>query len=269
MCLCCCVFGLCARPPSRGTVISRDRPYAGPPSRRTALSPDRPKFRVFFFLSRLPFSFFFSLSLGVLPRRVAKGGPRSFALFFPSRLGPTLRGAHPSGSPPFGPPKCGVPPFGVPPLPPRPLPLFSCISSHVFFCPVCHFLSCPNVVFLSRVSLFLSQKQFVLSRGVFLVPTPSIIDALSRADRTIWLEDQEALARGDLRSFPELSRMLSDGARSPVGGDVSTPAIFCGQHVNVEGDHCLHQCRHLGCRVGASNPGPVQIRQARRRSTID
>ena len=36
--------------------------------------------------------------------------------------------------------------------------------------------------------------------------------------------------------------------------------------MNFQGDHCLHQCGHLGCRVGeaSSNPGPVQTRQARR-----
>ena len=90
-------------------------------------------------------------------------------------------------------------------------------------------------------------------------------------DITNWLEDrqadfQEALAQGDLRRS---SRIVQDVVRrsTPLDGVVFAPTIICGQHgdVNFQGDHCLHQCGYLGCRVGeASNPGPVQTRQARR-----
>ena len=57
--------------------------------------------------------------------------------------------------------------------------------------------------------------------------------------------------------LPELSRIFSEGARHLTE--------LCSPDVNFQGDHCLHQCGYLGCRVGeASNPGPVQTRQARR-----
>ena len=98
------------------------------------------------------------------------------------------------------------------------------------------------------------------------------VDALPRAERCDKLVggSTSGFPRGiGARRFEKSSRIVQDVVRrSPsFGGDVSTPAIICGQHgdVNCEGDHCFHQCGYLGCRVGeASNPGPVQTRQARR-----
>ena len=97
-------------------------------------------------------------------------------------------------------------------------------------------------------------------------------DALPRATRCYELVggSTSGLPRGiDARRCEKSSRIVQDVVlRSPpFGGVVSTPIIICGQHgdVNAEGDHYLHQCGYLGCRVGeASNPGQVQTRQARR-----
>ena len=97
-------------------------------------------------------------------------------------------------------------------------------------------------------------------------------------DVTNWLEDrqadfQEALAHGDLRNLPELSRMLPEGTRHLAelcfGGVVSSPTII-GQHgeVNVEGDHCLHQCGCVGCRV-VTHPTQYRLDRQGGWSTID
>ena len=98
------------------------------------------------------------------------------------------------------------------------------------------------------------------------------VDALPRAKRCYELVGGSTtrFPRGiDARRCEKSSRIVQDVVRRspPFGGVVSTPTIICGQHgdVNAEGDHCLHRCGCLGCRVGeASNPGPVQTRQARR-----
>ena len=97
------------------------------------------------------------------------------------------------------------------------------------------------------------------------------IDALPRAKRHHKLVGGSTCGfpRGiGARRFEKSSRIVQDVVRRspPSDGVVSTPTIICGQHgdLNFEGDHCLHQCGYLGCRVGeASNPGPVQTRQAR------
>ena len=98
------------------------------------------------------------------------------------------------------------------------------------------------------------------------------VDALPRAERCYELVggSTNGFPRGiDARRCEKSSRIVQDVVRRspPFGGVVSTLTIICGQHgdVNAEGDHCLHQCGYLGCRVReASNPGPVQSRQARR-----
>ena len=107
------------------------------------------------------------------------------------------------------------------------------------------------------------------------------------ASRRTWSDSVDALPRSErhhelvggstsgfprsigARRFEKSSRIVQDVVRrsTPFDGVVFAPTIFCGQHgdVNFHGDHCLHQCGYLGCRVGeASNPGPVQTRQARR-----
>ena len=62
----------CADRPSHGTALSPDRPPPdSPPPDRPP--PDRPKFSFFFFRSRLPFSFFFSLSLWRSSRGILSG----------------------------------------------------------------------------------------------------------------------------------------------------------------------------------------------------
>ena len=98
------------------------------------------------------------------------------------------------------------------------------------------------------------------------------VDALPRVIRCHKLVGglTSGFPRGiDARRCEKSSRVVQDVVRRspPFDGVVSTPTIICGQHrdVNVEGDHCLHQCGYLGCRVGeASNPHPLQTPQARR-----
>ena len=78
----------------------------------------------------------------------------------PPSLPPHFSGPHPWGPHPWGPHPLGAhllaAPFGT--------------RVHVI-CPICHFLSCPNDVFLSRVSLFiLSHMLFFCPVCVFFVP---------------------------------------------------------------------------------------------------
>ena len=98
------------------------------------------------------------LPFGAPPFRAPPSGPSPFGA--PPFLG---LGSHLSGRsrpPPFGAPPRG-PPFGDPTI----LVLGS------FFCPVCQFLFCPNVVFLSCLSFsILSQMSFFCPVCVFFVP---------------------------------------------------------------------------------------------------
>ena len=89
----------------------------------------------------------------------------------PTLRGPTLRcptlwappfGAHLSG---FGPPTLRGPPRSSP----HPSPTIPGLGS-CFFCPVCQFLFCPNVVFFVPFVIFLSQMSFFLSRLCFFCP---------------------------------------------------------------------------------------------------
>ena len=114
----------------------------------------------------------------------------------------------------FGPPPFGAPPFGARPC---------------FFCPVCHFLSCPNVVSFVLFDTF----YFVPNAVFFFVPFPVFFFVPWRfflsqhsipgfpAELSVWMEDrqkdlQEALSTGDHSRAVTLSLMLTKGAERMV-----------------------------------------------------
>ena len=78
-------------------------------------------------------------------------------------------------------------------------------------------------------------------------------------DVTIWLQDRQ----GRFEKSPRVVQVDVRGSR-PFVGVAPNPTIYRGEHGRVV-RVVVHRCGLLGCRVGeASNPGPVQTRQARR-----
>ena len=90
-------------------------------------------------------------------------------------------------------------------------------------------------------------------------------------DVTNWLQDRqaeqhEALLQGDLQHVSDFGRVMAEGVTHSHRDHESAAFMSC-QHDHVV-NPVTHQCGFVGCRVGeASNPGPVQTRQARRLET--